>query len=224
MKKLVVFLVLLLSGASASAVQLISIITGADMAGMEVTATFSNGSSETATWIVTDVPATPVPAGSPVGDFEVYAGGAFGNGWSLTQRGETFGDVDLANNQFFGQWTLSNQTGVTMDGLVIDAFIPLDSYIVFDNIFGVEHTPTSDVGRPFTPNSNAVTGVYSNPYSDPDLWGTLALSFAGGFADGSTLNFMADTDKIPVPGTFLLVLVWPALRIARNAAMNAKQY
>ena len=221
MKKLVVFLVLLLSGASASAVQLISIITGADMAGMEVTATFSNGSSETATWIVTDVPATPVPAGSPVGDFEVYAGGAFGNGWSLTQRGETFGDVDLANNLFFGQWTLSNQTGVTMDGLVIDALV---GGIVFDNIFGVEDTPTSDVGRPFTPNSNTITGAYGNAYSNPDLWGTLALSFPGGFADGSTLNFMADTDKIPVPGTFLLVLVWPALRIARNAAMNAKQY
>ncbi len=222
MKKLVVFLGLLLFGGSASAVQLISIITGADMVGMEVTATFSNGSSETATWIVTDVPATPVPAGSPVGDFEVYAGGAFGSGWSLTQRGETFGDVDLANNLFFGQWTLSNQTGVTMDGLVIDA---LAGGIVFDNIFGVEHTPTSDVGRPFTPNSSTVTGAYSNAYSNPDLWGTLALSFAGGFTNGSTLNFMADTDKmIPVPGTFLLVLVWPVLRIARNAAMNAKQY
>ncbi len=219
MKKLVVFLVLLLSGGGASAVQLISIITGADMAGMEVTATFSNGNTETATWIVTDVPATPVPAGSSVGDFEVYAGGAFGNGWSLTQRGETFGDVDLANNLFFGQWTLSNQTGVTMDGLVIDA---LAGGIVFDNVFSVEDTPTSDVGRAFTPDSNAVTGAYSNSFSNPDLWGTLALSFNGGFADGGTLNFMADTDKIPVPGTLLLVLVWPVLRIARGKVVNVK--
>ncbi len=223
MKRLVVFLVLLLSGASASAVPIISIITGADMAGMEVTANFSNGTSETATWVVTNVPPTPVPPGSPVGDFEVYAGGAFGSGWSLTQQGETFGDVDLANNLFFGQWTVSNQTGVSLDGLVINALVN-NSGIVFDNVFATEVTPNSDVGRAFTPNSSTVTGTYSNaPYfSGGDLWGTLSLSFAPGLASGDTLRFMADTDKIPVPGTFLLVLVWPLLRIARKTAANTK--
>ncbi len=217
MKKVAILFTLLLLGSSASALPIISIITGADMAGMVVTANFADGTSETGTWTVLSQPATPVPPGSPLSAYEGFSGGVVGNGWSLTQQGETFGDVDLANNIFFGQWTLANDTGVAITDVVIGA---LAGGIVFDNVFGVEETPNSDVGRPFTPNAADVVGTYGNPFSSPDLWGRLTLEFNSGFDSGRTLNFMADTDKLPVPGTLLLMLAWPLSRIARKMLLG----
>lgn len=203
MKRVVLLLTLVIFGGNAHS-GIIDIVTGADMAGMQVTAFFENGSSETATWVVLNDP-QPRPesnqANIPL--FEVYSGEAAGSGWSLYQQGESFGDID--GNNVYGEWVLSNQSGLAMTRLVIDA---LAGNIVFDQLFGVEGTPGSNVGRTFTaPNLGVVSAVYSDLYSAPDLYGMLTISWANNLASGSEQRFLADTDKIPLPGTLLLMLL-----------------
>lgn len=63
--------------------------TGAMMNGMRVTATFTNGFSETLSW----------------GTTGADSGGVFGSGWSLTQAGDTFVGIDGAAQ---GLWVFSN--------------------------------------------------------------------------------------------------------------------
>lgn len=63
--------------------------TGAMMNGMLVTATFTNGFSQTLAW----------------GTTGADSGGVFGNGWSLTQAGDTFVGIDAAAQ---GLWVFSN--------------------------------------------------------------------------------------------------------------------
>ena len=68
--------------------------TGAMMSGMSVTASFTNGFSETLSWATTGAD----------------SGGVFGSGWSLTQAGDTFVGIDAAVQ---GRWefTLSSTSG-----------------------------------------------------------------------------------------------------------------
>ncbi len=63
--------------------------TGAMMNGMLVTATFTNGFSQTLAWGATGAD----------------SGGVFGNGWSLTQAGDTFVGIDGPAQ---GLWVFSN--------------------------------------------------------------------------------------------------------------------
>lgn len=85
MKKLGLLLVLLVFGSSNAHSGFIDLITGADMAGMQVTANFDDGTSETIDWAVVNNP-QPVTAVT-IQEFEVYSGEAAGTGWSLYQRG-----------------------------------------------------------------------------------------------------------------------------------------
>ncbi|MBL4753672.1 MAG: PEP-CTERM sorting domain-containing protein [Flavobacteriales bacterium] len=173
-------------------------VTGADMAGIQVTATFDGGFTETLVWGVTGSDAS-------VANSEGFSGGVTGAGWSLVQQGNTFGDV-TPTGQLLGLWTLSNFSTSDLDllTLTIDA---LAGGIVFDNVFGVEETVGSSVGRPFTPDQLGVTAVYGDIYSSPDLWGNLTLAFSD-FDSGSTLRFFADTDAVvPVPGSLSLLVI-----------------
>ncbi|MCB1843995.1 MAG: hypothetical protein KDI09_13610 [Halioglobus sp.] len=172
-----------------------SSITGADMVGMSVTA-FFNGSSETAIWAATGADGS-VPFG------EGFSGAAAGTGWALSQQGFTLGNFDPASGAL-GVWTATNNTGFDITSLVIDA---LAGGIVFDQFLDAEYTPGSDVGRTFLADTNnaGASGFYSAPVSDPDLFGTLTINFAGGLASGSSFRFQADTDAVPVPATGLLV-------------------
>ena len=226
MKRAGLLIALLFWGTTAWSMPIISVITGADMAGMKVTAFFADNTSETATWVTTDTDAS-VPYG------EGFAGEAAGTGWVLSQRGYTEGNFDGTNP--LGVWTLTyagSATGGTSDdstntegttaptggsgseasapaitSLKIDAFV---AGIMFDKFLDVEYTPGSNIGRTF--RADRTTSVpnsaqYSGLISDPDLWAVLTLSWDNGFAPGSTLRFMADTDKIPEPPVYALMLI-----------------
>ncbi len=195
MKKLMFVLSLMIWVNPAHSMIIMSNVTGADMAGVAVTITFDGGGSETVNWVTTSTDAS-------IANNEGYAGGAFGTGWSLTQQGDTFGDI--TGTDLLGVWTFTNNSGVPLLSLAIDALM---ANIVFDNLFTVEGTPGSDPGRPFTPDvTNAPTSVvYSDLFSAPDLYGSLTLDWGQiGLASGSTFRFMADTDAVPEPATLLL--------------------
>lgn len=141
--------------------------TGSMMTGMQVTASFVDGSSQTAIWQANNN----------------ISGGAFGTGWSLTESGNSF-------NQ---PWTLSN-SGLGITSLVINS-IPGNT--VFDNIPVLEVTPGSADGWAFqtlsgqSPTSNDYSNVID--ISQGDLFGLLSLYWTDSFT--GTMKFRADTDS-----------------------------
>jgi hypothetical protein len=208
-------------GGPSQATAILDVITGADMAGMKVTVQFLGGGTESVFWNTTLQDGT-IPYG------EGFRGGAFGTGWSLVQQGFTQGGyVDDQPNYVgpVGVWTLTSVAGV-IESLQIDA---LAGNIVFDRFVDRMETPGSSYGRDFCtaeiwavePQSgppsycgSSVTlsgaensAIYSALYSSPDLFGTLTLTWTNGFTPGSTLQFMADTDKIPEPATLALLTI-----------------
>lgn len=217
MRRLLTAFVLLLAGGTANAVTISDDITGADMAGMNVTALFADGSQETATWIVTSTDPT-------VPDGEGFAGGAFGTGWSLTQQGFSLGNV--VGGAVLGEWTLNNDAGQSMTSLVIDA---MAGDIVFDlglPTTTAEFTPGSGSGRDFTPDPTSgplPDATYGALFSAPDLWGELTLTWNANnlFASGSELRFLADTDQVPLPGTAMLLVIGVLGLAARHRAASS---
>lgn len=169
--------------------------SGDEMAGMDVTVNFLDGDSETVKW---------VSLGS-------QNGGALGNGWSLTQSGDTF-------NQ---PWTFDNTMAKDIVSLTINA-IPGDT--VFDIFEMEEGTPGSAQGLFFDPISGhaPASSVYSdivNLKGQPpvgDLFGVLTLDWneAAPFTSNSKLlMYKADTDTIetPEPTSLLGLLAFSAL-------------
>ena len=139
---------------------------GADMVGMDVTATFLGGSSQKVAWSATGA----------------SSGGVSGTGWSLSQSGDTFSN----------RWTL-NSTGASIVSLLINA-VPGNT--VFDNgsspstpgsAQGLSFSPISGD----SPDSFS----YGVPIdiSTGDLFGTLTLNWATPFT--TTLAYLADTDS-----------------------------
>ncbi|XPF95071.1 hypothetical protein ACM9HF_03410 [Colwellia sp. RE-S-Sl-9] len=191
LKKLIIGTTLL-STSLFSQAGIISVIDGADMAGIEVTATFGNGTTETLTWAVTGAD----------------SGGVSGASWSLSLSGDTFGDYDSVTNTFFGDWLLENTSeatgivGLSVNGAIAD--------IYFDDIDTVEHTPGSNAGRPFATASTDISASFSNVFSAPDLFGTMDIAWNAGtsLALGESLTFLTDTDKSVVsePATALVFL------------------
>lgn len=150
---------------------------GSDMNGMRVTANFLNGTSQTLTW-------------GPTG---TGTWGVLGNGWSLTQAGNTYPQTDNPNASL---WLLGN-SGPGLSSLIIDA-IPGNT--VFDNVPGLGgqlDTPGSAEGWYFQPVSGQAPDVsrYSVPIdiSRGDLFGTLSLYWNSGF--NGIMQFFADTDS-----------------------------
>ena len=141
--------------------------TGNMMAGMQITASFVDGSSERSIWGATNI----------------NSGGAFGSGWSLTESG----------NSFDAPWTFTN-TGQAITSLVIDA-IPGNT--VFDNIPEDEITSGSADGWAFqtllgqSPTSSNYSDIID--ISQGDLFGKLSLYWTEGFT--GLMGFRADTDS-----------------------------
>lgn len=174
--------------------------SGAEMAGMSVTAYFSDNTNQTVTWA------------AGVGS----AGAATGNGWSVGFAGTT---------TFSPSWLVTNSSNNLMTRLVIDGQ-PGDT--IFDTISGVETTPGSALGMAFSsvdgPSGLVVDATYRNQVAlnglvYGDLFTVLDIAFsgaAGTAVSGLTgeLTFTADTDNtqtagdlnpIPEPATMALL-------------------
>lgn len=140
------------------------------MAGMRITASFADGTSQSAIWQATGN----------------KSGGAFGSSWSLTASGNSFSDP----------WTFNN-TGLGITSLVIDAIsgnTVFDIYPYGDNL---PQTDGSADGWGF--QTTAGQGPDSSAYSDSidisqgDLFGKLSLYWLSGFT--GQMQFRADTDS-----------------------------
>jgi hypothetical protein len=196
----------LLSTSLFSQAGIINDITGADMAGIEVTAHFDGGVTDTQVWSA----------------FSPTSGGVITNDWSLTLDGQTFGEYDNHNDSdpttgtFYGLWELTNLLvpsspsnnpiqNLDLLGLTINSAV---ANIYFDIIEGSgspapgsgDYTPGSGAGMPFdSPDlGNGVNAVFSNLYSAPDMFGTMEVTGLN-LAAGNSTVFLTDTDKVEVP-------------------------
>jgi hypothetical protein len=148
--------------------------TGAMMGGMNITVNFFDGTSQTAVW-------------QPTGG---QSGGAFGNGWSLVQSGNTFGS-------FNNPWQFSYTGGSSVAALVIDAYAGNTVFDIYPDVTGPRQTPGSADGWYFQPTYGA--GPTRHAYDVPidisygDLFGRLSLFWDGGF--WGNMGFVADTDS-----------------------------
>lgn len=174
-------------------------VDSADMAGISVTAFFSNGTDQTLIW--SDL---------------VGAGTGVDNGtWSLKlQDGDTFGsydnhnDTDPLTGTFQGLWTLTNLADFGITALSINAGL---QGFYFDNQFG-ETASTPGIGEGTTGSgpgiefdsslsfTNNIAHSYDDLFSAPDLYGKLNISFINGtsLAKGESLGFLTDTDRVSV--------------------------
>ena len=140
------------------------------MSGVQVTANFLDGSSQSITW-------------SATGN---NSGGAIGNSWALTQSGNTYNSP----------WTFSNY-GVGIISLIIDAIPGNTVFDTYPLLYGPLQTPNSAEGWEFQTTSGQSPTSYT--YSDAidishgDLFGTLSLYWTSGFA--GVTQFRADTDS-----------------------------
>jgi hypothetical protein len=197
--------------------------TGADMAGMHVTATFAGGTSETVVWQATGLD----------------SGGAFGpnQDWSLTQTGDTF----------FSPWTLfydGNESKGVLTGFSIDGMAAGvgETGVMFDRTFGfVFGTPDSFHGWDYetldpVPFDTLITyqSAVALPGEDPvgdlfrylnvrfverpdDEFNTFRISGLDGL-DLRSVRFRQDTDNniIPEPTTAMLLLTGAMMILARG--------
>ncbi len=175
--------------------------TGSDMSGMEVTVNFQNGTSSTAIW-------STISSG---------IGAASTGGWTLSESGNTFGDL----------WTFSNNTGSTISSLSINAIAGKtvfdidprldDTFSTVGSADGIKFNVNSGVAPTSFEYGNIVNLAGKAPVGD--LYAELNLFWRSGFASGSSLRFVADTDNatfvvdptspkpVPVPGVIFGVVL-----------------
>lgn len=226
LKKITAGILLLSMSAFAHADYMVidSEVDGSEMAGIEVTVTFADGSMDTATWASTSTDGT-------VANWEGYAGAASGTDWTLSQQGYTEGNV-TANDDILGIWRLMNNSAQAITGFSIDA---LAGGFAFDVFLSANETPGSQSGKDFVafnafqsiPNTlytgaNASLTDQVNAAYD-DLFGTLNVMFdTGSELDvASGVNFWIDTDqvaKVNAPSTIgmLLMGMFLAARLSRK--------
>ncbi|MEO8310411.1 MAG: PEP-CTERM sorting domain-containing protein [Caldimonas sp.] len=169
--------------------------TGADMTGLNVTATFSNGFSQSLAW------GTTGPS----------AGGVFGTGWSLTLNGDSFN-----TNWLFDFTTIQAQ----LTRLVLDGSSGLT---ILDRTLPNTGTPGSSQGLDFAFAAGcggcAATATYGGLTSIGaaaavgDLFQKVTVDFTGGTGPRVDWSFVQDTDNdsrfvpgIPEPETYALML------------------
>ena len=169
------------------------------MDGMEVTATFFDGFTETILWA----------------DTGATSGAASGTNWSLSESGDTYGGI----------WSLSHTRSSGMTGLLIDAG---KGDTVYD-VGSSASTLGSASGWTFqatggSANSLNLLATYRDQVAlsgdSPvgDLWRFLELDFQNiPLASGATLTYITDTDNIkfagdiqPIPEPSTLI-IWSLL-------------
>ena len=202
-----------------------SAITGADMAGMEVTVTFGDDTTESVLWqVIAD------NNGETIEDAEGRIGGAIADTWSLQQQGYTLGGVD--EGIYYGLWTLMNSNGLGIKNVVISGLIAGTNRIAFDIIAGDsdlpdngEVFPGSNGGQAFVTDFPGALGSYSNQV-DPaynDLFYTLTIDFESLVQQGQTVDFFADTDAVNVSEPSILALMLLGLGFAARRTVRAQR-
>jgi hypothetical protein len=140
------------------------------MSGIEVTASFLDGTAQSLIWGATDD----------------ESGGVFGTNWSLTQSG----------NSFDSPWIFSN-LGQGITSLVIDTIPGNSVFDIYPYGEDLPHTDGSADGWAYQTlaGQTPTGGAYSDPIdiSAGDLFGTLSLYWTSGFT--GTMRFRADTDS-----------------------------
>lgn len=178
-------------------------VTGADMAGLEVIASFQGGGSESFIWSVLST--TLGSSGNDIIDHEGFSGGVSGTGWSLTQQGYSLGEIDSGN--IYGAWSFIDNSLAGISQLQINTN---GSGIYFDTVtFGdiSEDLNGSGQGRPvigFIGNTEYTDFSFS--YGDhliDEIYGSLTLTFG---SPGTSFQFLADTDAANVPEPAALFL------------------
>jgi len=182
---------------------------GSDMAGMRVTAYFTDGSSQVAFW---------AEAG-------ISGPGAYGTGWSLLEDGDTFSSP----------WFLANTSGKGLTRFVLDGEFGDTVFDVENDDFG---TAGSYLGLVFTVDPNLKTPIVVT-YRDQirltgqpvvgDLYRQMEVVFSdpAGLASGQRLTFWQDTDSsaldggitavdTPAPPGLLLALIGAVPLLARR--------
>ena len=182
--------------------------TGLNMTGMDVTVTFSNGTTQTVSWD-TD------------GGGNYHSGiGAQGTGWSLTM-------VDPTKSTYYGSyWALDvTDPNVLISSVLLEGF---DDNVVFDNdednFPGTQGSawgnPLDISDRPQLPvPATTYDGVIDVTYIGDvaingttaygDVYRSMLISFTNGpFDTNDTLYFHQDTDNVnnpvPEPATMLM--------------------
>lgn len=178
-------------------------VSGADLAGIEVTVLYTDGTTETDIWEATST----------------TAGGAFSNtgtGWSLTLDGDSFGSNSpegLVGGFYFytGNYALS--------ALYVEM---IGTPFVFD-IFEGDNGDGTGAGRPFVLDVDFFVGaIHGYPYLDSELFQYLELyTFNGGFTAQTEFVFVTDIDAIaedvPAPnGLLMLALALAGVRLTRR--------
>jgi hypothetical protein len=178
--------------------------TGADMAGMSVAVSSSNG-IEVQTWQ----------------KWGEQSGGVFGHGWSLMQSGDTYKSPWI--------FTVCNPY-LRIDHLTISAVSGGTVFDLTGPTFGGDSFGTDGSMRGWTFEVEEPAYFYSSTGAEPqitalysdivrlegaqealgDLYGRLDIDFAGlnWYGNGSRLRFFADTDTIaavPEPATLILL-------------------
>ncbi|MCF2949898.1 PEP-CTERM sorting domain-containing protein [Paraglaciecola aquimarina] len=171
-------------------------VTGADMAGIEVTVTYDDATTDSAIW----------------GATFPEEGAANGADWGLYEQGDTIGGD---NGQFlYGVWTFTRSTNAIKN--IASLFIDTSTTnIVFDTEFFDVSANGSGAGREFTYDDKAhdpVTALFSGLYMD-ELYTGLTIS-GPGLVDG--FQFMIDTDEVPAPTTLSIMLLALGGLVARR--------
>ncbi|TPV53833.1 hypothetical protein FJ444_20095 [Aestuariibacter sp. GS-14] len=181
-------------------------VTGEDMVGVEVTATFADGASETATWAA----------------ITTGAGGAFGIlPWGVLLDGDSFGEYDPLTDTLYGGFLMMNFYDFDMVSL---SFSALSAGFVFDTAFFDASANGSGSGRELAASNPDVFAVYSDNYMD-ELYGTMTLLSSSQvvLASGEMGVFLTDTDQIseevPAPAGFAMIaLALMGMRLARKSS------
>ena len=205
---------------NASVIVINDSVTGADMAGIEVTVTFENNTAESSIWavIADNGGVTPV-------DAEGRVGGATAATWSLSQQGSTVGGVD--QGVLYGLWTFESTNSLSITRVSISGMIAGLTSIVFDSIpldsaSPTELTPGSGGGQGFVTQFSGAVGTYAdqvNPLYD-DLFYTLNIDFSNPLEQGEIMTFFADTDQVstsvPAPSTLAILLSCGMIFVVRR--------
>jgi hypothetical protein len=193
MKKLIFAGIIALLASTQANAAYISVNTGADISGTEVSLTFAG-----------DDIATSNAIWQSTGD---ESGAAIGEGWSLSQAGDTFGDSLSA------AWMFVNNTQNAVSSILINAWA---GNAVFDIIEGDFSQNGSGPGREFIPFDPSTTNNFNPSFSflnaieGDELFGSLLINFETPFAAGSQALFIADTDgvaeSVSTPSVIAMVL------------------